>query len=125
MNSIKEGSSKIKFEALRYALAAKYPLGSSSGWAPPVRTCGNEGLERSAERISREVDLSRRWLFTTSWLATPGTPRSAAALFLMPNTVRAATCRRLSSGALKDLRALTVQVLACALASSRKQVTSA
>src|ERR1700732_5424096 len=108
MNSIKEGSSKIKFEAVRYALAAKYPLGSSSGWAPPVRTCGNVALERSDERISREVDLSRRWLFTTSWLATAGTPRSAAALFLMPNTARAATCRRLSRGGLQGLLSLTV-----------------
>src|ERR1700724_4404475 len=111
MNSMKEGSSKIKFEAVRYALAAKYPLGSSSGWAPPVRTCGNVALERSAERISREVDLSRRWLLTTSWLATAGTPRSAAALFLMPNTAREAACRRLSRGGLKDLLLLTVLVL--------------
>src|ERR1700675_2462879 len=124
MNSMKDGSSKIKFAAVRYALAARWALGPSSGCGPPVRTWGNVARERSDERISREVDLSRRWLLTTSWLATAGTPRSAAALFLMPNTAREAACRRLSRGGLKDLLALTVQFLACALASSRKRATS-
>jgi hypothetical protein len=82
-------------------------------------------LERNDERISKEVDLNSRWLLTTIWLATAGTPRSAAVLFRMLSTAREAAWRRLSSGGLKDLRALTVQVLDWALATSRKHVTSA
>ena len=54
-------------------------------------------MERSDERISSELDLSRRWLFTTSWLATAGTPRSAAALRCAAWAARATTRRQVDA----------------------------